>query len=121
MGFKFQPIKKVEFPIVDENDAPIKSYTLDVGSEPFVRAMLDKGALVARIGRDFMDNPAAYDELVAAIRDFIGYALGAGEYDFLFNRFDKNLFAMIELVRAISNEGSKTLSDRMKQSSALYD
>ena len=121
MGFKFSPIQKIDFPIVDENDAPIKSYTLDVGSEQFVRAMLDKGALVARIGRDFMDNPAAYDELVAAIRDFIGYALGAGEYDFLFNRFDKNLFAMIELVRAISNEGSKTLSDRMKQSSALYD
>ena len=121
MGFKFSPIKKIEFPIVDENDAPIKSYTLDVGSDSFVRAMLDKGALVVRIARDFSSNPAAYDDLVAALRDFVGYSLGAGEYDFLFGKFDKNIFAMIELVRAISAEGNKALSERVKQSAALYE
>ena len=121
MGFKFSPIQKIDFPIVDENDAPIKSYTLDVGSEPFVRAMLDKGALVVRIARDFTNNPSAYDDLVAALRDFIGYALGDGEYNFLFVKFNKNIFAMIELVRAITAEGNKALSERVKQSSALYD
>ena len=121
MGFKFSPIKKIEFPIVDENDVPIKAYTLDVGSDSFVRAMLDKGALVVRIARDFTNNPSAYDDLVGAIRDFIGYSLGAGEYDFLFEKFGKNIFAMIELVRAITAEGNKALSERVKQSSALYE
>ena len=121
MGFKFQPIKKISFPIVDENDAPIKTYTLDVGSDAFVRAMLDKGAEAVRIARNFESDRSAYDSLVSALRDFIGYALGEGEFDFLFERFEKNIFAMIELVRAVTYEGAKALEAKNKQNSALYE
>lgn len=120
MGFKFSPIQKIDFPIVDENDAPIKTYTLDVGSEAFVRAMVEKGGNVVRIGRDFETDAAAYDKLTAAIRDFISYALGDGEYDFLFDRFGKNIFAMIELVRAVTYEGAGALKKRIDQNAALY-
>ena len=120
MGFKFSPIQKIAFPIVDENDAPIKTYTLDVGSDGFVRAMVEKGSAVVRIAREFENDPAGYDKLVASIKDFISYSLGDGEYEFLFNRFGKNIFAMIELVRAVTYEGAGALKKRMDQNAAIY-
>ena len=120
MGFKFSPIQKIAFPIVDENDAPIKTYTLDVESDGFVRAMVEKGSAVVRIAREFENDPAGYDKLVASIKDFISYSLGDGEYEFLFNRFGKNIFAMIELVRAVTYEGAGALKKRMDQNAAIY-
>lgn len=121
MGFKFQPIKKITFPITDENDTPIKTYEIDVGSETFVRAMLEKGARVVQRAKVLLEDPDGYEPLVAALRDFVDYSLGDGEYAFLFEKFGKNVFAMIELSRAITSEGGKAMQERSKQTSAMYD
>ena len=120
MGFKFSPISKIDFPIVDENDTPIKTYSLDVGSEDFVRALLDKGQRVVKIARDFESDADAFGGLLAAIKDFTNYALGAGAFDFLYARFGKNIFAMIELVRAVTEEGSAALRAKLDQTNAIY-
>lgn len=120
MGFKFQPIQKIKFPITNENDEPIKEYTLDVGSESFVRAMLDKGQKVVALAKELTESPDGYDNLAASIEDFVNFSLGEGEYDFLFKAFDKNIFAMIELSRAITTEGGKAMENRIKQTNSLY-
>ena len=121
MGFKFSPIQKIDFPIVNENDEPIKAYTLDVGSESFVRAMIEKGARIVQLAKDIAERPDGYEMLAAALREFIDFSLGAGEYDFLFEKFNRNIFAMIELSRAITSEGGKALDAKMKQTAALYE
>jgi hypothetical protein len=120
MGFKFQPLQKITFPIVDENDQSIKTYTLDVGSDESFRTMTEKGRKVVELARGLESGGASYDEVKAALKDFIDGSLGAGEYDYLYKTFNTNIFALIELSSAISFECKKTLDNKMKANAALY-
>jgi hypothetical protein len=118
MGFKFQPLNKLVFPIVDESDAPIKTYDIDIGSEQFLRAIIERGKAVIDGARTVQDGDA--DSLIQSIKVFISHTLGDKEYDFLFARFDKNIFAMIELVNAVTHECMGALTDRMKLQAEKY-
>jgi len=110
-GFKFKATK-IDFPIVNENDEMIKHYIIDVGSEQFLRDVTAKGKSVVAeletIGKDDIDKSKE------SLKGFIDIVFGIGEFDFLFEKFDKNLFAMIELVKIASKEIENKWNERTK-------
>lgn len=110
MGYKFRSTK-ISFPIIDENDAEVKTYTVDIGSEQFLREISTKGKqLVAEL--DNIDKED-FSQINTSLKSFIDLVLGAGEFEFLYDRFDKNLFAMIELVRALTDDIDKKMKERL--------
>ncbi|HRV29263.1 MAG TPA: hypothetical protein P5522_10830 [Spirochaetia bacterium] len=112
-GFKFQSTK-LNFPIVDENDNVIKGYSVDVGNESFLRGVMKKGReVVAEI--DSAENDI--DRSKNQIKDFVDTVLGVGEFEFLYERFGQNLFAMVELVHALSRE----IEGVWKKRTSIYD
>jgi hypothetical protein len=120
MGFKFQPISKVPFLILDENDVPIKEYSLDIGSEDSFRAMTEKGTQVVHLAQGLETGAASFDELKDALKDFVDGSLGTGEFIFLYKKFDSNIFAMIELARAVTLERQKALQAKIDVNKNLY-
>ena len=99
-GFKFQT-SKFSFPISDENDNEIKTYVIDIGNESFLRSILTKGKEVID---DVSSNENDIDASKKTLKSFVDLVFGEGEFNFLYEKFGQNLFAMIELVRAISKE-----------------
>ena len=119
-SFKFSPIAKIPFTVENENGELIREYTIDAGSESFFRAISEKGTAVVREAQGLGSNTSTYDSLLNAMKEYVEYALGAGEFDFLYSAFDKNIFALVELCRAVSSVGQSAVEDRMKRNAAVY-
>ena len=96
-GFKVQS-SKFKFPIVNENDALIKEYVIDIGNESFLRSITEKGKKVVD---DVSANRYDIDASKATLKSFIDLVFGEGQLDFLYAAMESNLFAMIELTKAI--------------------
>jgi len=108
--FKFKS-SKVKFDIVNENDEQIKEYIIDVSNEEFVREIKNKGketfeAIEATEKDDF-------DKAKQSMKYFIDLVLGKDEFDFLYEKFDRNIFAMMELTKALSEKINVNWSARM--------
>lgn len=108
-GFTFKPMGDITFPIVNENDEMIKTYTIKTGTEDFLKVVTDKSAAI-------LEGASSYksEALMSAMKDFIDLVFGAGEFEFLFNAFNKNPFAMLALVAEVSKLGKSELEKKMK-------
>ena len=119
--FKFSPIPRLPFVIENEAGEVIKEYSLDVGSDSFFRAIMDKGMAVSRAARGLTTGETSYDEMTAILREFVDFAFDkSGEYDALFKLFNRNIYAMIELSVAVCAKGQAAIEDRKKVNTAVY-
>lgn len=119
--FIFSPIPKIPFRIVNENDELIKEYSLDVGSESYFRAVIEKGSKVVATANGLISGESTYDDLSNIVKEFIDYAFNDAEaFDFLYGKFDKNILALVELSRAVSKKGQEAFDKRMTRNSELY-
>ena len=119
--FVFSPIPKLPFRIENEREELIKEYVLDIGSDSYFRAIVEKGVQVTKAAEGLMTGASTYDELFALIKSYIDFAFGAeGEFDFLFAKFDRNIFAMVELCRALSMKGKAAMDSKLAQNNAAY-
>lgn len=118
-GFKFQPVAKEKFSITNENDELIKEYEFDFGSEDYLRALTEKGKKILDGSKDLSNGNL--DELKNSMKEYIDFILGAKEFDFLYEKFNKNLFAMIQLIAAIFAIGKKRLTDKLQEQIKFYE
>ena len=56
-------------------------------------------------------------ESVGNIREYVDLVLGSGEFDFLYERFGRNVFAAVELTRALTD----TLNTSWKNRLSIHD
>ena len=119
-SFKFSPIAKIPFTVENENGGIIREYVIDAGSESFFRAISEKGTAVVREAQGLGAGVSTYDSLLNAVKEYVEFSLGEGEFDFLYTAFDKNIFALVELCRAVSSVGQSAVEDRMKRNAAVY-
>jgi hypothetical protein len=110
-GFKFQPMGVLSFPITNEKDELIKLYEVKVGSENFLQLITEKGAAIMRSADKLGDGE--YKSLLESIKDFIDLVFGAGEFDFLYDKFERNPFAMLALVAAVTKLGKSEMESKL--------
>jgi hypothetical protein len=112
-GFKFKA-SSINFPITMDDDVGnevlVKTYTIDVGREDFLRSVVDRGRKV--VAEVEAGTGIGIDKSIESMREFIDAIFGAGEFNFLYDKFGKNLFAMFELVRCVSKEIESKWSER---------
>jgi len=98
-GFKFVNSENVVFPITNENDEPIKSYTFNFGNEDFLRRVKEADVRLKENNEKFIAGDI--DALLVFCKTTIDSVLGDGEFDFLFDKFDKNVYATFALIAEI--------------------
>lgn len=112
-GFKFKSTK-LSFPILNENDEVIKNYTLDFSNKDFLREAMKSGkeALqrIENVDKDNLDNAEE------SLKVFIDLVFGDGEFDFLYKNFENNFFAMVELMRAVT----ELMQEKIAQKTSAY-
>ena len=118
-GFKFQPIAKIKFPIINENDEPIREYILDAGSETFMRSLTEQGKKILTGAENMKEG--AFDGIADSVKEYIDFVFGVGEFDFLYKKFDNNFYAMIQLVTAIVRTGYSELKKKADAQNKEYD
>ena len=119
--FVFSPIPRIPFRIENEKGELVKEYSIDAGSDSYFRAMIDKGRKVFDSANGLVSGASSYDGLKDALKDFLDYSFDSpGEYEFLYDAFNKNVFALVELTRAVTKKGQAAIDAKMKQTAALY-
>jgi hypothetical protein len=110
--FKYKSSKK-PFDIVDENDVIIKSYVIDFENENVIKEIISKMQEMTdnKIDTQSLDG---INEVKKLAKDIINTLLD-NDFDFLFERFENNIFAIIELVKELTNELNKSIIDKSKK------
>lgn len=111
--FKLQQ-RTIDFRISDENGGLIKEYKVSVGNESFLRDIMTRGKAVVAEIESIDKNDLS--QSVDAMRKFVDLIFGNGEFDLLYEKFGRNVFGMIDLVGAISEE----ITAKWKERTSAY-
>lgn len=90
--FNFKPCPLIPLIIKNENGEIIKTYSLNVSSEEFVSSLVSSAKSIEE------NFKAGNIEIVKdSIKNHLVKSLGVDDFDFLFESFQKNIFALISL------------------------
>lgn len=104
--FKFKSGKKV-LKIED------KEYTLDIGNKEQLKAWLAKIGELDKLAKSMdVESDTVIDDLVKLEKEIVEATVG--DWDRLWALAEENVFAMLDLVRMLSDVLKDSVADRMK-------
>jgi choline kinase len=104
-----------KYTINDVNGGIFKEYSVDVGNEETLKAVLSKIATLEKKAKAIGENPTA--ESIDGIRDLSKDIIESvlGNFDEIYNYANKNVFAMIGLTKSLADFINENLDQAFKE------